>query len=662
MADRPLKSLNFPGLADRYTIPQKTSDLENDAKFQTETQMNTALAEKADINGTYDNLIVGSAKAVLGEVILTDKVPYLYRTSGGSADVGNREEDTIVGGTVAWNQLWNKDNFRETATANGITFTNNGDGSITLNGTATATATFIFQTNAFSLVANHKYLFSTIGNEPNVFYGCDGTGFSITSDQKRIFNGTASGNVSYSYLRVTSGTTLSSKKVYPNITDLTQLFDSTMADYIYSLEQATAGSGVTFLKTHFPKMFGGYQPYDSGSIKSVERLESHEMVGFNQWDEEWENGYYNRNTGGKAGNSDTSYFRSKNYIPCLPNTTYHYVMPQIHASNNTYFAALYYDADKNYISARIISDLGLDDYNAVTPDNAHYITFYCEVGTTGATYKNDICINLSWSGTRNGEYEPYVKHSYPLDSSLTLRGIPKLDSANELYYDGDRYLPDGTIQRKYGVVDLGSLTWTYHAASGSVAYNYFQVTLTECINWVDNSNPANALCGKYVGVGSSQVAKTGYDKTFAFGGKTLFIADSSYSSASAFKEAMSGVMLVYELATPTTEQADPYQNPQIVDDWGTEEYVTSGVIPVGHVTEYMENVTKKVSNLPNDFSTLIAPTEKLYKATKNYSVGDYLIIKNQLYKVTSAITTGATIIPNTNVTATTIMAEIKALQ
>jgi hypothetical protein len=38
-----------------------------------------------------------------------------------------------------------------------------------------------------------------------------------------------------------------------------------------------------------------------------------------------------------------------------------------------------------------------------TPANCRYIKFSYQ----GTTYKNDICINLSHSGYRNGEYEPY---------------------------------------------------------------------------------------------------------------------------------------------------------------------------------------------------------------------------------------------------------------
>jgi hypothetical protein len=124
---------------------------------------------------------------------------------------------------------------------------------------------------------------------------------------------------------------------------------------------------------------------------------------------------------------------------------------------------------------------------------------------------------------------------------------------------------------------------------------------------------------------------------------------------------MSSVYLVYELATPTTEQADPYTSTQVIDPNGTEEFVTTGIVPVGHYSKYLENLRSKIEGLPRDFSTLIAPTEKAYKATQNYTVGSLLIVDNILYKVTSAIANGGTITPNTNVTATTLAAVIAAL-
>ena len=41
--------------------------------------------------------------------------------------------------------------------------------------------------------------------------------------------------------------------------------------------------------------------------------------------------------------------------------------------------------------------------------------------------------------------------NYALDSDLILRGIPKMDANNKLYYDGDVYESNGTVTRTYGI-------------------------------------------------------------------------------------------------------------------------------------------------------------------------------------------------------------------
>ena len=66
-----------------------------------------------------------------------------------------------------------------------------------------------------------------------------------------------------------------------------------------------------------------------------------------------------------------------------------------------------------------------------------------------------------------------------------------------------------------------------------------------------------------------------------------------------FKSAMSGVLLVYELATPTTETAQLYHSTQWVSDWGTEEFVSTGIVPVGHETRYPANLRDKLQHLPD---------------------------------------------------------------
>jgi hypothetical protein len=102
------------------------------------------------------------------------------------------------------------------------------------------------------------------------------------------------------------------------------------------------------------------------------------------------------------------------------------------------------------------------------------------------------------------------------------------------------------------------------------------------------------LCPKYV-PDITVISGTPKEDTMARYGSTakIFVIDNSYTDAATFKTAMSGVYLVYELATPTTETADPYINPQRSIADGTEEFIDGltrdVMVPVGNVTQYYQS-------------------------------------------------------------------------
>ena len=64
---------------------------------------------------------------------------------------------------------------------------------------------------------------------------------------------------------------------------------------------------------------------------------------------------------------------------------------------------------------------------------------------------------------------------------------------------------------------------------------------------------------------------------------------------------MSGVYFVYELATSTTETADPYQETQVCNDFGTEEFVDERTVPmpVGNSALYQANLRAKLEMAPD---------------------------------------------------------------
>ena len=560
-----------------------------------------------------------------------DQVPYTFRASGGGHKIGNREIDQLVGGTVTWNQLMPVKSGTYSGTDWNVTF--NADGSWTIAVTAeTASSNSANATLISGFIVGHKYAW--LGKKLNI----DVRIKSNSVDMDTVFNCTTTGysNIGVTFTNLAQGT----YTLWPMLFDLTQMFGTTIADYIYALETATPGAGVAWFK----RLFGAdYYPFDSGTLKSVEGVSAHVTRGFNQWDEQWELGGIDINTGEDIARTDR--IRNTGYIPVIPGARYYFKKP----ANSMSFR--WYDANKTYVGSGSTSGDTYAERNA--PSNASYLRFVIADATTYTP--GTLCLNLS-DPDKNGTYEPYVSHTYPLDSTLTLRGILKLDSANRLYYDGDRYASDRTVTRRFGVATVDGTNITVEAW-GCTNPNSYPVYVS-LPNYARSAVVANAFSDNFVATvddattmqSMTFIGGSGASSTISFG---LLRGITSAQEANEWFAAHP-TTIIYELTTPTTETADPFTNPQIVDASGTEEYVTTGILPVGHYTIYPTDIVTKVNGLPSDFSTLIAPTETAYKATRAYSVNQFLIVNNQLYRVTASIASGATITPGTNVTACTI--------
>lgn len=569
---------------------------ENNAKYYSEEAAASAASIDPDtlakIDGSYASMTVGNAEQLVSTVGIEDSVPYNFRTAGGSADIGNRETDKIVGGTVAWNQLVQNGDF---ATVSGWASVR---GSVAVsNNVLTYTITELGgggQQNRIehsaNIIANHVIYITFDINPSNAtktqtmfsitggFYQSVGGLVNVNANMWTKIGFVVKANDGYTTVRTGFGAGSSSDTFavgdtvqYRNImvVDLTQMFGSTIADYIYGLEQANEGAGVAWFRKLFPKP---YYAYDAGSLQSV-NTSAHNMVGFNAFDKSTAtHGYIILGTGQLYADSTAAV---SDYIKVVPNSTY-YASPNWRTGLNVIF---YYNTDKELIGRE-----AKNTHLYTTPADCAYVRvnmLETEVDTA--------CINLSWDGEKDGTYEPYELHSYALDSSLTLRGIPKLDSGNKLYYDGDTYESDGTVTRKYGVYKITGNEPQYVDTNNYVAI--------KVLNYISTAT-GDAFVSK--GAKYAQTSTNGY----------LYVMTDGMDAAAykAFCQS-NDVYAVYPLATPTTETADPYQNPQIVNDFGTEEYVDAGVtaatptrdvaIPVGHSTFYAANLRAKLEMAPD---------------------------------------------------------------
>ena len=146
----------------------------------------------------------------------------------------------IEGKTAKMVQLFDKSVIPATKTVNGITFTNNNDGSVTINGTATNESYIIIVTRD-KITDGHKILY---GSEQNTSdYGVAwGTNLPSTKFA------TLTNNNNYTVV-VKSGVTVDNVKIYPQLFDLTAM----NREDITTVEQ---------FKAEFPELY----PYENGNI------------------------------------------------------------------------------------------------------------------------------------------------------------------------------------------------------------------------------------------------------------------------------------------------------------------------------------------------------------------------------------------------------------
>lgn len=161
----------------------------------------------------------------------------------------------IGGKTIVWNQLINKDNFPNSKVINGITVTNNTDGSITLNGTSEKSTTII--ADSVKTQIGHVFLFKGCPSGGGKGTYAQTIAGSIASDYG---NGrTWKNETTYSELSIRidigSGVTLENKTFIPQLIDLTLMFGA-----------GNEPSSVEEIKSMFPD---DYYPYDAGTLLSA---------------------------------------------------------------------------------------------------------------------------------------------------------------------------------------------------------------------------------------------------------------------------------------------------------------------------------------------------------------------------------------------------------
>lgn len=536
------------------------------------------LSGKANLDGSYDSLQAGSAKQLVSPTGVTDTAPYIFRTTAGSANVsdGLAELKSIRGKTIVWNQLAVL--TRTTQTIRGITYTNNGDNTLSISGTSEGIETTIIGT--FKLTEGHKYLARSnfIKGSPSaetywVKWATVGYGKDVGNGL--LFTATSSNDTAYIIFTTEGAGIAVDCKASFNIFDLTLMFGAG--------NEPT--SVLEFIRDYSKTFYG----FDAGSIKNVQLDGGLKTVGYNAFDGELEKGAIYPDG---ENNANTNVIRAKNWIQVIPGQTYTAEISDDAWNGNVFF---YGRNVKNDVSTgRLIINSTSKVSTLVIPNDIHFIRFSLP-NKTSVPSSNQCAFHLTHSGSRTG-FEPHEEHVLHID---TARYFP--EGMNGVGTTYDELTPKRAIKRM-GKVDMGTLNWV-KMPNGRMASE----SLKDIIKLHKKYEGIPSLvCSKYSVDTPYNLEHTPKDKTISMGGNGYAIAvyDSDYTDPTAFKQAMSGVYLYYELATPEITEIPQTRDINWaiqVSDYGTEEFLIAEghEVPVPHETLYMDNLVDKLRNLPD---------------------------------------------------------------
>lgn len=302
--------------------------------------------------------------------------------------------------------------------------------------------------------------------------------------------------------------------------------------------------------------YGPYIAYNTGTLVNCDGRYL-ECGGRNVWDEEWEVGIINNDTGQNEENPNV--IRSKNYTRVIPNTQY-YVNK--YANNSGVAYVFMYDENKNYLDK--ITFYNADSGVFTTSSNCAFIRFR-NYATYGTTYNHDITISLYY--TTGDGYNEYYAYQEP---NVYDTGTEVLRSAGSVK---DTKAPDGTITRNVDKLVVDGVNNTNMAvATGGNGAVRFTVDISNAKAPLTSATVVDTITSRFKRVSfdtidsgvltEDSVALYSSSRiTFYVVGKTTLEEYQAYFESNP-------LTVNYGKAEPTTEQGTPFAENIGINDYG----------------------------------------------------------------------------------------------
>lgn len=549
--------------ADKATVAENAAKVAED-RTAAETAAQTAQAVADSLPEDYVTAVskIAENTAEIGRIKLTDKeltrrVNALYSIGQGITHQFETDSDTAyaktvptggklmsvknVGGrSIVFNQ-----NFQPRREANNdATVTADSDGTITINGTTTASyINFRDVTPEQNKIGKYMFKLLILNNPDNINmkYGFLNRSQStpvITSGSSAVIYNQTQSEISLGKATGISGfavgTVFTNVKIKIQIFDLTTMFGS--------------GNEPTTVE-EFEAMFPNeYYPYNAGEVVSA-GVESVVEQGKNVWNLE---GY----TASDLVDLGRGYCGIK--LGVSPNSAYCISVARDTALCETYGKVIGADKrDIEFFGHKTVSSINAYTGHPIKIQTADENYVYVVINSFNGfdKWKSDFLkyfpnFQIEKSSTATA-YAPYHSNVYQIPEAI--KALPGYGwsagtARNYVDYENKRYV------QCVNSVDLGTLTWT--AGGGISSQTVFIASSRKICGQKLSYNSAiasNILCSKYLVKSQNEVwsdaAPVGIATNATIDGY-VYVNDTAYTDATAFKQAMQGVMLYYELETP----------------------------------------------------------------------------------------------------------------
>ena len=273
--------------------------------------------------------------------------------------------------------------------------------------------------------------------------------------------------------------------------------------------------------------------------------------------------------------------------------------------------------------------------------------------TTGIA--NIYIVILSGTNTEGMKIYPMLRLASDSDATFEpYQGNTATITLGQTVYQGTVDFDTGLMTVTHGIVDLGTLEW-------SLITDRFVAYFTGANFPTNDGVEADVVCSNYpVSTWYYGVRHVSEKLIYPYSGM-IGLNDSAYADAASLTTALDGVQLVYLLATPLTVQLTPAQL-TLLEGYN---YITSvaNSISMDYYGSEATNVQAEINEFETNLDRLAGSIAQIEvsPATATHAVNTYLVWNSRLYKVISAIAVGENLSIGTNISPTTIMAELLAL-